>query len=145
MQLIRVMVKVCNFIALMAVFTTCAQAREPALGPVTAVLERVVDGDTVRFRVAIWIDQELSVAVRIAGIDAPELFRPKCDAERALAREAKTFVEGFLGNGAVTLHDIENGKYAGRVVARVETARGDLGDALAAAGLAVKGPRGNWC
>lgn len=110
-----------------------------------ASLERVVDGDTVRFRVPLWIDQELSVSVRVAGIDTPELFRPKCQAEKALAREAKVFVQEFLRDGRVELTDIENGKYAGRVIARIVTKDGDLGEALLQAGLAAPGPRGEWC
>lgn len=114
-------------------------------GPAPATLERVVDGDTIKVRVAIWIDQELLVSVRIADIDAPELFRPKCPAEKARAREAKAFVERFLSRSDVTLADIERGKYAGRVVARVAGPEGDLGAALVRAGLAVDGPRGEWC
>lgn len=139
--------KVAFFIAFFlveAVFLQRASA-SPPLGPTRAALERVVDGDTVRFRVAIWIDQELSVSVRVAGIDAPELFRPKCAAEKALAREAKAFVAAFLDGRETTLHDIEQGKYAGRVVARIEADGADLGDALVEAGLAVSGPRGRWC
>ncbi len=50
----------------------------------------------VKVRVGVWIDLELVVSVRVAGIDAPELFRPKCEAERRRARAAKTFVEAFV-------------------------------------------------
>lgn len=109
------------------------------------VVERVIDGDTVKMRVAIWLDQEVIVAVRVAGIDAPELFRPRCKAERELAKEAKAFAEDFLSEGEVALSEIERGKYAGRVVARIEAAGRDLGAALVAAGLAVDGAKGAWC
>ncbi|WDI33135.1 thermonuclease family protein [Hyphococcus flavus] len=112
-----------------------------ALGSV----ERVIDGDTIKMRVAIWLDQEITVAVRVAGIDAPELFRPRCDAERTLALEAKVFAEDFLKNGEAELTDIEQGKYAGRVVANINAAGGDLGAALVSAGLASSGGKGNWC
>ena len=127
----------------------CLLATEPARaspmrGPAFGQVERVVDGDTVKVRVAIWIDQEIVVSVRLAGVDAPEIFRPACEAERARGREAKAFVEGFLSGGAVTLHDIEHDKYAGRVVARIESGGADLGDALLAAGLAAA-ERGAWC
>ena len=108
-------------------------------------VERVIDGDTVKMRVAIWLDQELLVSVRIANIDAPELFRPSCERERALAREAKQFVEWFLASGEAELLDIKRGKYAGRVVARVESNGADLGQALVRAGLAVEGANGEWC
>lgn len=113
-------------------------------GPAKGRVERVIDGDTVKMRVAIWLDQEILVSVRLAGVDAPELFRPKCEAERALAREAKRFAEDFLRGGAAGLEDIGQDKYAGRVVARIEANGVDLGAALTAAGLAAPGKR-DWC
>lgn len=114
-------------------------------GPATGRVERVIDGDTVKMRIAIWLDQEILVSVRVADVDAPELFRPKCDVERVLAQEAKAFVEDFLRGGEAALTDIEQGKYAGRVVARIEANGDDLGGALTAAGLAVRGGKGAWC
>jgi len=138
------MMKPLLFAAIYGLSAFCP-AEAGALGPRPAAVERVVDGDTVKMRVAIWIDQELVVSVRVAGIDAPELFRPKCAAEKTLAREAKAFAEDFLAGGTATLYDITRGKYAGRVVARIEAGGGDLGAALVAAGLAVEGGRGIWC
>ncbi len=114
-------------------------------GPVAASVERVIDGDTVKMRAQIWIDQELVISVRLAGVDAPELFRPKCAVEKDRAREAKIFVEEFLSSGTAVLRDVAYGKYAGRVVARIEVAGSDLGEALVAEGLAVNGARGAWC
>jgi endonuclease YncB( thermonuclease family) len=96
-------------------------AAGPIEGPVAATIERVLDGDTVRVTARIWVGHSVSVSVRIAGVDAPELYRPRCVAEKERAREAKAFVEQMLGAGEVTLRDIVNDKYGGRVVARVET------------------------
>lgn len=67
-------------------------------GPVAAMVERVVDGETVRVSARIWVGHTVSVAVRVAGVDAPELYRPRCDAEREAARRAKAFVETLLGD-----------------------------------------------
>lgn len=114
-------------------------------GPAEGVVERVIDGDTVKMWVAVWIDQELLVSVRVAGIDAPELFRAKCPAEKRRARAAKAFVETFMQTGHVRLIDLKRGKYAGRVVARIEVDGRDLGAALIEAGHAYDGPRGTWC
>ena len=83
--------------------------------------------------------------MRIAGIDAPELFRPKCAAEKEQAREAKAFVQAFFASGDAVLHDIKRGKYAGRVVARIEADGRDLGEALVSAGFAINGKKGAWC
>ena len=131
-----------------------ALAGERLAGPVAAVVTRVVDGDTLEVRAQIWLGQELSVRVRLAGIDAPEA-GSNCAKERALAQQARTFVAERVrpAPGAppplVRLRDIRNGKYAGRVLARVEGPAGlDLGSALLAAGLARRydgGRRRPWC
>jgi len=123
-----------------------AQAADHIPGPVPATVERVVDGDTVRVRAKIWLDQELTVSVRIGGIDAPELFRPKCPTEKARAYAAKDFVIDFLGEDAVQLFNIEPDKYGGRVVADLVNADGeDLALALVGADHAFAGKRGRWC
>ncbi|MEE9329830.1 MAG: hypothetical protein V3V30_06790 [Parvularculaceae bacterium] len=67
--------------------------------------------------------------------------RSRCKAEKLKAEAAKAFVEQMIGPGAVTLYDIHNGKYAGRVVARVVTKQGDLATALKAANFDGDG----WC
>ncbi len=139
------MVKIYTYILLLAIITTETRAAGNTIGPAPASVERVIDGDTVRMRVAIWIDQELIVSVRLAGVDAPELFRPKCAAEREKAERAKRFVKEFLKGGDATLHDIGRDKYGGRVVARIETQDGDLSTALVDAGLAVRIGKGAWC
>ncbi len=114
----------------------------------------MVDGDTLEVRARIWLGQELTTRVRLAGIDAPEA-RSDCPRERVLADRARAFLSarlrpaGARAPAAVRLHDIRNGKYAGRVLARVESAAGlDLGRALLAAGLARAydgGRRAPWC
>lgn len=113
-------------------------------GEAAASVERVIDGDTVKMRVAIWIDQEIVVSVRLADVDAPELFRPKCAAERTLAEQSKAFTEDFLSRGDIRLANVRYGKYAGRVVAQIAADGEDLGEALVSAGLASRG-KTDWC
>lgn len=127
-------------ILLSASFST-AKARDRLAGPIPATVERVIDGDTIVVRARIWLDMEITTHVRIADIDTPELRRPGCPAERAKAEEAKALVERLIGPGAVTLFDVHHGKYAGRVVARVETREGDVAAAITDAGLSD----GTWC
>lgn len=140
------MVAAPGFFSIVALFASSAAAG-PIEGPVAATVERVVDGDTVRVTARIWVGHSVSVSVRLAGVDAPELYRPRCAAEKDRAREAKTFVEGLLGAGEVMLLDVVNDKYGGRVVARVETPEGaDVGAALLEEGLAVEdGAPERWC
>ncbi len=128
-------------------------AAERLAGPLPAQVVSVLDGDTLEVRVHIWLGQDLSTRVRLAGIDAPEL-KGKCDRERELARRARAYLLARLdpvdaGAGAVRLWEIRYGKYAGRVLARVETLDGtDLGQGLLAAGLARPYDgrrRASWC
>jgi micrococcal nuclease len=123
-----------------------AGAAGPALGeslagPVPALVTQVIDGDTLRVRAQIWLGHEVATLVRLAGIDTPET-SATCPRARRLASEATDFVNAKLGpNDGETRHvwlkDIHYGKYAGRIVARVELNDGeDLSQALLAAGLA---------
>lgn len=123
-------------------------AGDPLPGPIAATVVRVVDGDTVRVRARVWLDQDLEVAVRIAGIDAPEL-RARCDAERRLAEAARARLATTLGERTVILYDVAHDKYAGRVVARVLDSDGrDIGALLLRDGFAVPYAAGGaaaWC
>ena len=99
-------------------------------GPVVADVIRIVDGDTLRVRVNVWIDQELEVWVRIRGIDAPEL-RGSCASERSRARRARAYLAAATSGGPVTLTNISGGKYFGRVLADVSSVEGnDMAGAL---------------
>jgi endonuclease YncB( thermonuclease family) len=142
-------------------------AGERLAGPLPAWVVSVIDGDTLEVRVHIWLGQDLNIRVRLAGIDAPEL-KGKCDREKNLARRARAYLLARLdpadsgvgakagtkagagaGAGEIRLREIRYGKFAGRVLARVETLDGtDLGQGLIAAGLARPYDgrrRASWC
>jgi endonuclease YncB( thermonuclease family) len=113
----------------------------------------VLDGDTLEVRVHIWLGQNIRTRVRLAGIDAPEL-KGKCARERDLAQRARAYILAQLDSAAagpapVQLREVRYGKYAGRVLARVETLDGtDLGQGLVTAGLARPYDgrrRESWC
>jgi endonuclease YncB( thermonuclease family) len=134
--------------ALLAAVAKPGLAADWLPGPLPAEVTRVVDGDTIEVRVRIWLGQELETLVRIAGIDTPER-RGACPAERERAAEAHLALSRLTAERQVVLREIHFGKYAGRVVARVETAAGeDLAQALKALGLARAydgGRRPGWC
>lgn len=116
-------------------------------GPVRARVVRIVDGDTFEASAVIWLDQAVTVRVRIDGIDAPEL-NGDCAAERDKAAAARAYLEARIGSGEVLLSAVSYDKYGGRVRARVADGKGDIGEALVANGLARPyrgGRRPSWC
>jgi len=107
----------------------------------------VIDGDTFEASAAIWLDQDIAIRVRIAGIDAPEL-RARCDAERRGAEAARDYLARRLEGGDVTLSAVRYDKYGGRVDAVVADSGGDIARALIHARLARPydgGHRAGWC
>jgi endonuclease YncB( thermonuclease family) len=130
-------------------FTSAPQrlAEEALAGPVSAVVERVVDGDTVDVRAHIWLGQSLTVRVRIDGVDTPEM-RSDCADERRLAVAARDFLARRLLNKEITLLRVVYDKFGGRVRADIRDSEGDIAQALLAAGFArpYRGERRqSWC
>lgn len=106
-----------------ALMGSVAQAKETLSGPFPAEVLRVVDGDTLDVRITVWLGQYLQTRVRLSGIDTPEK-RGKCAEEKKLALEAQQALQKYIETGAVVLKNVTTGKYAGRVLADVETASG---------------------
>lgn len=140
---------------LAAVLVACAASTARPVdgvipGPIPARVIRVIDGDTIIVKARIWLDQEVETRVRLDGVDAPEL-KGKCVEETRLAARARNFIAG-LGGGPeaeVRLLNIDYGKFARRVVARVETLDGvDYSAALIERGLGRPYDgrrRRSWC
>lgn len=126
---------------------SCPALAAPLAGPYPAEVLRVIDGDSFEARVRIWLDQDVTVTIRLAGIDAAERDAP-CAGARLMARLAQAALAARLAPGGVTLIDVDRDKYGGRVVARVrDAAGGDIADTLALAGLVrpYADRRPNWC
>ncbi len=87
-------------------------------GPVPVAVIRVVDGDTFLARAEVWLGQEITVLVRIRGIDAPEM-KAKCESERVAANLALDQLTAILVSHQVELRNISGEKYFGRVLADV--------------------------
>ena len=137
----------------MAVITVAASAGNPprnegVLGPVSAWVLRVIDGDTIAIRARIWVGQSVETRVRIAGVDTPEL-RGDCALETKLAMAARDLVTEVIGDAPAILRDVRHDKFGGRVLARVESDAGqDIAALLIAAGLGRPydgGKRASWC
>ena len=117
--------------------------------PISARAMRVIDGDSIVISAHLWLNLYQETVLRLAHVDAPEL-RGKCPAEKAKAEEALRFVKQWLeGSDTLTIHDIQQDKFGGRVVGRITNERNeDLGQLLLASQLArpYKGEkRRSWC
>lgn len=101
----------------------------------------IVDGDTG------WLDgQKWRLIARSGGVDAPELGKPECAAERVQASIARDRLRSMMTGGYAVERDGEDGY--GRALVMITLADGrDAGDALIDDGLAQGWPnRGNiWC
>ena len=116
------------------------------IGVFAALVLSVTDGDTFRARVPVWDNIDVVTAVRIRGIDTPEM-KGKCPAEKAAALAAKERLTALL-NGPVQLFHVEPDKYAGRVDADVTVNGTSVAAVLIAEGLArpyTGGARQGWC
>jgi len=130
--------------------TAPAYANDNLTGPVQAEVIAILDGDTIKARAHMWLDQSVEISVRIRGIDAPELLKPRCPYEEELAQAARDEVISLIGEQAVTLYNIGHDKYSGRVVAQVLTsANVDIGKYLIKRGYAKpwegQGKKPEWC
>ena len=122
-------------------------------GPISATLTHIIDGDTIGVVLTPWLYTSVRTNVRIAGIDTPEIRRPKCEEERAKGHLAVEHITQLLGAGddapVIVLTDITPDKFGGRVVAQVQTTSGiNIGQSLLIAGLAQPydgGTKPLWC
>ena len=134
-------------LTLAGVAVTGGARAETLAGPYAAAVEEVVDGDTLRVRVTVWLGQDLVVGVRVRGIDAPER-RGACESERRRAAEATAALALLIAGEPVTLTHIEGDKYFGRVVADVRAGDRNVAEELVRTGHARPydgGARGGWC
>lgn len=141
------------FIFLLSIIaTSAAEALQVISGPVEAEVVGVIDGDTVDVRAFIWPGHIVETRVRLADVDAPEIRRVACEAEREAGHAAKRFVEAALmpeGEPGlrVQIRNVTLGSFAGRVVAGLSLPDGrDLGAVLLEEGLVTPySARGGWC
>lgn len=87
---------------------------------------RVIDGDTLTMRLAIWLGLEQQETIRVLGVDTPELRGP----DRVQALAAKRFTEAWLAAATALTISVCARDSFGRLLAVVER---DAGESLAAA------------
>jgi micrococcal nuclease len=111
-------------------FVLCAQVRAPNC---------VIDGDTIRYR---------GTKIRLEGIDAPEVFSPRCASEAARGERATRRLLELINAGPFEMvaGSRDEDRY-GRKLRTIERGGRSLGDTLVAEGLARRwdGARRSWC
>lgn len=129
--------------ALMAV---PAMAARDYPGPVPADVVSVYDGDSFTALAHPWPGLDVTVRIRVKGVDTPEI-RGKCESEKEAARAARNRVRELV-KGGVLLARISDDKYS-RKAARVFLPDGrDLAEILVTEGYGRRydgGRREGWC
>jgi len=82
------------------------------------LVTRVVDGDTFDAKVDLGFHMTAAIRFRLRGIDTPETWRPKTEAERKHGILAKNRVIDLIEGKEVTILTEKSGKY-GRWIATV--------------------------
>lgn len=117
-----------------------------------ARVTRCYDGDTCTVEAQAWPGFVWHGNVRVSGVDTPEIGSGAgCAEEKVLGKAARDFVLALIDElgDEVLLVDVQDDKYGGRVVARVQLGDGtDLADRLIEAGHGLPydgGTRPEWC
>jgi len=115
----------------------------------TATVGRVFDGDTFAAKVRLENGVSVFANIRIIDIDAPEI-NGECESEIRAARAARDRLAELIPPGSVvTLSEIKDDKYLGRIDALVAAGNGgDAGEVMVREGHARKyagGKRAGWC
>ena len=122
-------------------------AGNPA-APRPVTVTRTIDGDTFEARVALSSGTTITTRVRLRGIDAPEL-HARCAEEFRGAVAAAEALDMLLHEGGVTISNIGQDKYPGRIDADVATSKTpNVSAALLAGGYGRPydgGHRESWC
>lgn len=100
-----------------------------------AIVTRVVDGDTFDADVDLGFSIIVRHRFRLDGIDTPETWRPKTEAERAHGEQATEMVKSLIENKEVLIQSFYLGIY-GRYDAKVTLSDGqDLATVLINEGM----------
>ncbi len=118
-------------------------------GPVAARVVKVLDGDSFKADAHVWPGTIVTVAIRIRGVDAPEM-RSRCEQEKRLARVSRAVLGGLISNGMqLQISNVSGDKYYGRVLADITLPDGgNLGQVLLSAGSVrpyAGRARNSWC
>ncbi len=114
----RTTLSITSLVLVLASFTISAKGVLRNSYPIEII--EVKDGDTIKVRVHQWLDTYLETNIRVLGVDTPEKgWRAKCDFERELGEQATAFTKEFVKHGSLSITNISNDKFGGRLDADV--------------------------
>lgn len=76
-----------------------------------AKITNIVDGDTFDATVDLGFSISTAIRIRLDGIDTPETWRPKSEAEREHGEKAKAFVKELILGKNLKINSIYQGPY----------------------------------
>lgn len=76
-----------------------------------AKVKRVIDGDTFEFTMDLGFEIYANMIFRLRGIDTPETWRPKTEAEREHGEQATALVKEAIENKVVLVKTYKADKY----------------------------------
>ena len=77
----------------------------------SALVTRVVDGDTIDAIVTLGFDVSMKIRFRMVGYDSPETWRPKSEEEKIQGLKATNALKGMVDKKIVTIKSNKFGKY----------------------------------
>jgi endonuclease YncB( thermonuclease family) len=131
-------------ITLLAALLLLAAAPSAAPAEPACRIVRVVDGDTLR----ITCPETGEVRARLMGFDTPEVFSPRCPAEREAGEAATRRLAALLAEARRIRFAFEGRDRYGRALTRLWLDGRDAATLMIAAGLArpyAGGRRAGWC
>lgn len=85
-----------------------------------AVCKRVLDGDTIEVSIDLGLRKYAYEEIRLKGVDTPEIFHPRNDAELQHGLVAKLFVEVKILHKPILITTYSDSVSYGRFVAAVQ-------------------------
>jgi endonuclease YncB( thermonuclease family) len=109
----------------------------------TCAVVKVTDGDTIRVNCG-----EGEIPARLMGYDTPETYKPGCDAEYKLGKQASRYLEKRLAQADFIEPHLNGAAKYNRALLRLKLDGVELSRIMIDAGLAVPysgGKRIDWC
>lgn len=138
--MLRLILATCSVLVLLAGPTNALPGKPIAA---TCHISQVTDGDTLRLTCA-----GVTHKLRLLGYDTPEVYHPRCPAERLAGQAASNVLRALVGSGPVSRVQFHGHDRYGRVLADLWIDGQDVGSVMRASGLALPyagRKRPNWC